>query len=60
LARAKAEDASVKLQKAQKYVLALLGNSITAKRRVSTLATGAPTRPNRGATPFLDFLPQHN
>jgi hypothetical protein len=44
LARAKAEDASVKLQKAQKYVLALLGNSIT----------------NRGATPYLDFIPQHN
>jgi len=61
LARAKAEDASVKLQKAQKYVLALAGNSVSAKRRVSTLATGAPTRPNRGATPYLDFIPtQHN
>jgi len=57
LARAKAEDASVKLQKAQKYLLSLLGNSISAKRRVSTLATGAPIRANRGATPYLDYIP---
>ena len=33
LARAKAEDAPMKLQKAQKYTLALLGNAISAKRQ---------------------------
>jgi hypothetical protein len=58
LARAKAEDAPMKLNKAQKYVLALLGNSISAKRRVSTLASGAPTRANSGGTPYVDFIPQ--
>jgi hypothetical protein len=58
LARAKAEDASVKLNKAQKYLLNLLGNSITAKRRVSTLASGAPVRGNGGATPYVDYVPQ--
>lgn len=60
LARAKAEDAPIKLQKAQKYLLSLLGNSISAKRRISTLASGAPTRSSNGATPYLDYLPQTN
>ena len=54
LARAKAEDAPMKLQKAQKYTLALMGNSISAKRRVSTLATGAPSHPRRAG----DALPR--
>lgn len=58
LARAKAEDASVKLNKAQKYLLNLLGASISAKRRVSTLASGAPVRGNGGATPYIDYIPQ--
>ena len=57
LARAKAEDAPMKLQKAQKYTLALMGNSISAKRRVSTLGTGPPTRPRAQATPYLDYVP---
>jgi len=58
LARAKAEDAPMKLQKAQKYTLALLGNSISAKRRVSTLATGAPSNRGAQATPYVDYIPQ--
>jgi hypothetical protein len=58
LARAKAEDAPMKLQKAQKYTLALLGNSISAKRRVSTFATGAPSNRGAQATPYVDYIPQ--
>ena len=45
LARAKAEDAPMKLQKAQKYTLALMGNSITSKKKIATLGSGAPIRP---------------
>ncbi len=60
LARAKAEDASMKLQKAQKYALALLGNSISAKRRVSTLGSGAPSTRGAQATPYVDYIPQSN
>jgi hypothetical protein len=60
LARAKSEDASVKLQKAQKYLMNLLGNSISAKRRVSTLASGAPVRPGDAGTPYLDYVPRTN
>jgi len=58
LARAKAEDAPMKLQKAQKYTLALLGNSISAKRRVSTLAAGAPSNRGAQAPPYVDYIPQ--
>ena len=60
LARAKAEDASMKLQKAQKYTLSLMGNSVSAKRRVSTLATGAPSNRGGQATPYVDYIPQTN
>ena len=56
LARAKAEDAPMKLQKAQKYVLALLGNSISAKRRVSTMGTQAPVNVDKH-TPYVNYLP---
>ena len=58
LARAKAEDAAMKLTKAQKYTLALMGNSISAKRRVSTLGTGAPSSRRTQATPYVDYIPQ--
>ena len=60
LARAKAEDAPMKLQKAQKYTLALMGNSISAKRRVSTMGSGAPSNKGSQATPYLDYTPQSN
>ena len=60
LARAKAEDASMKLQKAQKYTLALMGNSISAKRRVSTLGSGPPSSKGSQATPYVDYIPQTN
>jgi hypothetical protein len=59
LARAKAEDAPMKLQKAQKYVLNLLGNSISAKRRVSTFGSGVPARVGSQGTPYIDYIPQH-
>ena len=58
LARAKAEDAAMKLTKAQKYTLALMGNSISAKRRVSTMATGSPINRGAQATPYIDYIPQ--
>jgi hypothetical protein len=60
LARAKAEDAPMKLQKAQKYTLALMGNSVTAKRKISTLASGAPSNRGNRATPYIDYIPQSN
>jgi hypothetical protein len=42
LARAKAEDAAVKMQKAQRHVLKLLGNKIAAKNRGTSLGGGSP------------------
>lgn len=44
LARAKAEDAASKAQKAQRHLTKLLGNKISAKMRVSTLGGGSPNR----------------
>jgi hypothetical protein len=44
LARAKAEDASTKAEKAQRHLAKLLGNKISAKHKVSTLGGGAPGR----------------
>jgi hypothetical protein len=58
LARAKAEDAAMKLTKAQKYTLALLGNAVSAKRKVSTMGTGAPSNRGNQLTPYLDYIPQ--
>jgi hypothetical protein len=60
LARAKSEDAPMKLQKAQKYALSLLSNSTTAKRKVSTLGTQAPSNKGAQATPYIDYIPQTN
>jgi hypothetical protein len=58
LARAKSEDAPTKLNKAQKYLLNLLGNSVSAKRRVSTLASRAPwPGDQQRLTPYLDYIP---
>lgn len=58
LARAKSEDAPTKLNKAQKYLLNLLGNSVSAKRRVSTLASSAPwPGDQQRLTPYLDYIP---
>lgn len=42
LARAKAEDASNKMQKAQRHITKVLGNKISAKNKVSTLGGGSP------------------
>lgn len=58
LARAKAEDASLKLQKAQQYLKNLLANSISAKRKISTLASSPPIRGTGPATPYIDYIPQ--
>ena len=43
LARAKAEDAANKMQKAQRHLTKLLGNKISAKMKVSTLGGGGVT-----------------
>lgn len=54
LARAKAEDAATKLKKAQNHLLSVLGNTVSAKRKVSTLGASANwQRP----VPGLDFIP---
>jgi hypothetical protein len=42
LARAKAEDAATKMQKAQRHITKLLANKISAKGKISTLGGGAP------------------
>jgi len=42
LARAKAEDAANKLQKAQRHLQKLLGNQVSAKNKVSTFGSMAP------------------
>lgn len=42
LARAKAEDAATKQQKAQRHLIKLLGNQISAKNKISTLGGGSP------------------
>jgi hypothetical protein len=42
LARAKAEDAANKLQKAQRHLTKLLGNQVTAKNKISTLGSMSP------------------
>lgn len=54
LARAKAEDAATKLKKAQTHLLAILGNSVSAKHRVSTLGSGSSLRM---PTPGIDYVP---
>jgi len=55
LARAKAEDAANKLKKANSRLLAMLGASVSAKRRVSTLASSSfRVLP----TPGIDYVPQ--
>jgi hypothetical protein len=43
LARAKAEDAANKMQKAQRHLTKLLGNKISAKNKITTLGGGSPT-----------------
>lgn len=55
LARAKAEDAANKLQKAQRHLTKLLGNKVSAKNKVSTLGGGA--RQWSHATPGIDYIP---
>lgn len=42
LARAKAEDADLKQQKAQRHLQKLLGTKVSAKMRIATLGGGAP------------------
>jgi hypothetical protein len=42
LARAKAEDAATKMQKAQRHLVKLLGNKISAKRKIGSLGGGVP------------------
>jgi hypothetical protein len=44
LARAKAEDAPGKMQKAQRHLQKLLGNKISAKSKVVALGSGSPDR----------------
>jgi hypothetical protein len=54
LARAKAEDAANKLKKAQNHLLAVLGNTVSAKRRVATLGSSASWQQ---PVPGLDYVP---
>jgi hypothetical protein len=57
LARAKAEDADLKQQKAQRHLLKLLGSKVSAKMRVSTLGGGAPAL--RGRVDNLSYSSTH-
>jgi hypothetical protein len=57
LARAKAQDAPAKLQKAQRHLLKTLGNKVSAKQKVSVLGGYAgKAKP----TPYLDYIPTLN
>ncbi|MCX7900349.1 MAG: hypothetical protein N2444_09760, partial [Methylocystis sp.] len=56
LTRAKADDAQMKAQKAQRHLVKLLGNQITAKNKVSTL--GADRAHASGLRPYLDYIPE--
>lgn len=58
LARAKAEDAANKMQKAQRHLQKLLGAKISAKMRVSTLGGGSPDYKNRN-TDNLSYSSTH-
>jgi hypothetical protein len=49
LARAKAEDAANKLQKAQRHLTKLLGNQVSAKNKISTMGSQAPGSYRPGA-----------
>jgi hypothetical protein len=53
LARAKAEDAANKLKKAQTHLLAVLGNTVSAKKRISTLGSGSLFRQ---PVPGIDYV----
>lgn len=55
LARAKAEDAAMKLQKAQRHLQKLLGRKVSDKMKISTFGTGyGSRRPTAG----IDYIPQ--
>lgn len=57
LARAKAEDAPSKLQKAQRHLQKLLANRVSAKHKVSTFGASRGAYDRAGPRPFLDFIP---
>jgi hypothetical protein len=54
LARAKAEDASVKMQKAQRHLTKLLAGQISVKNKVSTMGAYAG---RSTPTPGIDYIP---
>jgi hypothetical protein len=54
LTRSKAADAPAKLKKAQNHLTVILGNTVSAKRRVSTLGA---TSLMRMPTPGIDYVP---
>lgn len=53
LARAKAEDAANKLQKAQRHLTKLLGNQVSAKNKISTYGTGPGAFRGNGHTVII-------
>jgi hypothetical protein len=57
LTRSKAADAPAKLKKAQNHLTVILGNTVSAKRRVSTLGA---TSLMRMPTPGIDYVPMSN
>ena len=50
LARSKAEDADLKMQKGQRHLTKLLGNKISSKMKVATLGGGSPNRRTHNAS----------
>ena len=55
LARAKAADAEIKQQKAQRHLQKILGDKLSSKSKVSTL--GASRAPRAGLRPGIDYIP---
>jgi hypothetical protein len=55
LLRAKASDAESKAQKAQRHLLKLLADKVSAKNKVSLFGAGRPY--DRGPRPYIDYIP---
>jgi hypothetical protein len=57
LARAKSEDASAKLQKAQRHLMKLLGQKVSAKHKVSTMGASRRSAAFTRLRPGIDYIP---
>jgi hypothetical protein len=57
LARAKSEDAASKMQKAQRHLMKLLGQKVSAKHKVSTMGASRRSSSYARLRPGIDYIP---